>query len=307
MRRVPPPPPSLKPRVVVGASTLAWTDPLKRAHVDQQESSCLSCPDAPCMTSHLSGAPNGSTAALCPVDAVSIDQASGRATVGDGCIGCGLCIWICPVGAIEWSNGLARVGGEAMEDELDTTTLGFEEWLLALAISSTTDKLCDDAVAQILPLLAALKGRNFYLLTEKVLRSLGIAARMSNMGDTSQRTDLIVTTPAGSIPVEIKSATETPIINAKSIQQAVENKLTISRIDGLEALNPLSTWVVGYEYPPDRTHHLELVEDVYATYGIRVGLLSIGTLLKYLVRQQRGHEECDLETLFMLRGIPCDA
>jgi hypothetical protein len=194
-----------------------------------------------------------------------------------------------------------------MEDELDTTTLGFEEWLLALAISSTTDKLCDDAVAQILPLLAALKGRNFYLLTEKVLRSLGIAARMSNMGDTSQRTDLIVTTPAGSIPVEIKSATETPIINAKSIQQAVENKLTISRIDGLEALNPLSTWVVGYEYPPDRTHHLELVEDVYATYGIRVGLLSIGTLLKYLVRQQRGHEECDLETLFMLRGIPCDA
>lgn len=307
MRRVAPLQRAHAPRLVKGARSLSWTNGLGLARIDNQLSACLSCPESACLTSHIVGQPDGQTTALCPLDAVSLIAGSDRPTIGEECIGCGLCVACCPVGAIEIRHGTARVSARELARAEETTPEEFMVWMTGLEVRPLSEAACRDAAAEVLPRFASLRGRDFYMLTEKLLRSLGIGARMSNLGDTSQRADLVVTTPRGRIPVEIKSATETQTINAKAIQQAVENKLTLARIDGLEALNSLSTWVVGYEYPPDRTHHLELVEDIYEILGIRVGLLSIGALMETLFRLRRGKVTFDPEELFSLKGILCAA
>ena len=306
MKRLSPESDAGRPKILPKVSDLVWEEPLRKAHLNGMPSGCVSCPDHSCLTSAVDGNSSGSTEGLCPANAIDLNPLSGTAQITNDCFGCGLCVLACPVGAIGIEEGQALVG--KIEDRYlrEVDPEDFDIWLDRLTIMGPDHESSLRAVNDVVARSAPLRGSAFYLLTEKVLRSIGIDARMSNMGDTSQRIDLVVSTPHGRVPVEIKSATETPIINAKSIQQAVENKLTISRMDGLEVLNQLSTWVIGYEYPPDRTQHLNLVEDIYRVYGISVGLLSIRTLFEYSFLERWGHVSVNVEGLYHLKGIPCD-
>lgn len=54
--------------------------------------SCQQCQDAPCMN-------------VCPVKAISRDEAMGRVTVDyDACIGCRSCVSVCPFGAMSFNS-----------------------------------------------------------------------------------------------------------------------------------------------------------------------------------------------------------
>jgi Fe-S-cluster-containing hydrogenase component 2 len=58
---------------------------------------CMQCDDAPCMS-------------VCPVSAISKDIESGMVSIdGDICIGCKLCMMICPFGAITADSGGSKV------------------------------------------------------------------------------------------------------------------------------------------------------------------------------------------------------
>ncbi len=59
--------------------------------------SCQQCLSAPCMS-------------ICPVKAISRDEALNRVMVdNDTCIGCRMCVSICPFGAMGWDNGSKKV------------------------------------------------------------------------------------------------------------------------------------------------------------------------------------------------------
>ena len=58
---------------------------------------CQQCESAPCM-------------AICPVKAISIDEKLGRKVVNlDICIGCRMCIAVCPFGCMQFDNGKKQV------------------------------------------------------------------------------------------------------------------------------------------------------------------------------------------------------
>jgi hypothetical protein len=126
---------------------------------------------------------------------------------------------------------------------------------------------------------------------------------MSPLGDTSNRIDLIIRSDKGNVPVEIKSYTETPFINWKSIQQAVENKLLISRLDGDSEMTSLSSLVIGFGYPSERTGIETHIREIEEAFGIRVGIVSLSKLWELLLAKHFSDNSSIKVELTEIRGL----
>lgn len=264
---------------------------------------CLRCPDRNCMTSSNKF---GITIELCPIGAISFDQDSKEISISDACFGCGLCAISCPTGAITITrSGKAEVGQNALSiDTQESEKSHWEKWIKnKIEIENLEEKQIFAIAEYFANTCMELKGNLFYKTVESLLRLLGYDAKMSNLGDTSNRIDLIIRTELGNVPVEIKSYAETPTINLKSVQQAVENKLLISRLDGDEKMTPLSSLVIGFSYPSERTGIEEHIIEIEEAYGIRIGVLSLARLWEFLLIKKFSKDALKTVQLAVTIGI----
>jgi len=267
-------------------------------------SACLRCPDQPCRRStgnRVDGNPD-----LCPVDALSIDPVSGSVMVDQECISCGVCVLRCPVGAFSPEDqGRIQVNSAASLGSLgiESDALEFALWRAEATRGTVVSRNDREAFIDLaLRAAAPLGGRQFYPLVASLFRAIGVPATVSNPGDTSNRIDLVLDHSERPIPVEVKSRTEVEAINTKSVQQALENKLAISRLTGRQNLDDTASLVVGYDYPPQRSGVDELVDDIFATYGIKIGLISLRRLYELLLECNLDELLFDRQTLVSIRG-----
>lgn len=264
---------------------------------------CLQCPEKNCLVSENQ---TGLAIELCPAGAISFEKESKEISISNACFGCGLCAVVCPTGAISISlDGKAQVGHNLLPIETQESDKSqWERWITGkLEVGKITPSQITSTADYLANRCMELKGTQFYKTVESILRFLGYDAMMSNLGDTSNRIDLIIRSNQGNVPVEIKSYTETPTINWKSVQQAVENKLLISRLDGSDSLTPLSSLVIGFSYPNERTRIEEHILEIEKAYGIRVGIASLARLWEFLlIKNYSKNQEVPLD-LIKIRGI----
>jgi hypothetical protein len=133
----------------------------------------------------------------------------------------------------------------------------------------------------------------FYRFVCSLLTALGLPARLSNTGDTSQRMDAVCTHPANSVPVEIKSPTEVAAADLKSVRQALENHVIMRgrRTDPTSA--DTATFAIGHEPLAERSDARELADDIEETYGVKVRVFSTWWLLQQLVERAVGGRMLD--------------
>lgn len=269
----------------------------------QVDAFCLHCPGKNCLSSESQ---MGLAIELCPAGAISLNKNSKEISISSACFGCGLCAVVCPTGAISiGENGRAEVGLNQFSIETEISDKSqWEKWIMdKLDVGRLTQKEISSTAEYLANKCMELKGNHFYKTIESILRLLGYEAKMSNLGDTSNRIDLIIRSNEGNIPVEIKSYTETPTVNWKSVQQAVENKLLISRLDGNESMTPLSSLVIGFSYPNERTGIEEHIKEIENAFGIRVGIASLARLWELLLFKNYSREKSASVDLTRIRGI----
>lgn len=297
------------PPLIIDGARLAGREPgtlhgrLIGPHGQVQGAACLRCPSQPCRTS--GHAPDNAKADLCPVGALRPASNDGAIYVGPECIGCGICAARCPVGALTRDgDGTYKSHAPALlTDAVAATPERFAEWLGEATAGVPLDQVERAAlVSSALNAAAPLLGRHFYPLVASLFRAVGVPATVSNQGDTSNRIDLELTDSEDPIPVEVKSRAEVASINVKSVQQALENKLAIARLRGRPGLSPSSSLVVGFDYPPDRSGILELIDDIENAFGIRIGLVSLRRLYELLLAVNLDGEVFDRSTLASLKG-----
>lgn len=293
--------------IVHSISKIDISGPLKKSFFKIEsgqivDSFCLLCPGKKCMT-----ADDGLRLAieLCPAGAITLRKDATGIEISDSCFGCGICAIVCPVGAIQITEaGKAEVGFNSSSLTLEVANQSqWEQWITKkLKITTFDQKDIAESAEFLANQCITLKGSHFYKTIESLLRCLGYDAKMSNLGDTSNRIDLIIRSSKGNVPVEIKSYTETPSINLKSIQQAVENKLLISRLDGESEMTSLSSLVIGFSYPSERTGIETHIREIEEAFSIRVGIISLSRLWELLLAKYFSNNGSMKVELMEIRG-----
>lgn len=263
---------------------------------------CLACPTKPCVTLTV----NSVARDTCPIGAITVNPLSGRAEISNTCIGCGICALACPLGAIEVSSsGVAIVkSGENSGLPEVSSPSEFLKWLDQISRVGNISQSDASNLANIISeRLRPLKANAFYPIVANYLRLLGFEATSSNVGDTSSRADVRIFADDGLVPIEVKSFTEVQMINMKSVQQALENKVLSARHDEADKPSALSSLVIGFDYPSQRALILEMIDHIYKAFGFKVGLVSINRLVEEAILHRCNNIEFDTNRLINLKGM----
>ena len=143
----------------------------------------------------------------------------------------------------------------------------------------------------------------FYPLVTHLFQILGFKSDYSRAGVNYQRWDACVWVGDYALPVEIKSPTEEVMLSTKAVRQALENKVILLSRGGLETRRELASLVVGNRLPNERGDMSNLIDDVFKTFGLRLGVIDLRTLGHLALRAVRDGVTIDAEQLSQLRGF----
>lgn len=143
----------------------------------------------------------------------------------------------------------------------------------------------------------------FYPLVTHLFEVLGFRSDYSRAGVNYQRWDACVWVGTDALPVEIKSPTEELYLSTKAVRQALENKVVLLARGGLETRRELTSLVVGNRLPNERGDMSNLIDDVFAAYGLRLGVLDLTSLAYLALRSVRDGVTIDATQLSQLRGF----
>ena len=143
----------------------------------------------------------------------------------------------------------------------------------------------------------------FYPLVTHLFQILGFKSDYSRPGVNYQRWDACVWVGDFALPVEIKSPTEEPELSTKAIRQALENKVVLIARGGLEIRREFASLVVGNRIPNERGEMSTLIDDVFNTYKMRLGVIDLTTLGHLALRSVRDDVTIDAAQLSELKGF----
>lgn len=143
----------------------------------------------------------------------------------------------------------------------------------------------------------------FYPLIATLFKIMGFNCSFSRPGDNGARWDAIIDDPRRSIPIEIKSPTEEQHLSIKAIRQALENKIILLSRKTHITTPDVSTLAVGYYMPNERAEVSRLISDFKETYGYRIGVIDLKSLLSIAVSILLDGKGFDKERLYKLEGL----
>ncbi len=143
----------------------------------------------------------------------------------------------------------------------------------------------------------------FYPLIATLFKVIGFNCSFSRPGDNGARWDAIIDDPARSIPIEIKSPTEEQHLSIKAIRQALENKIVLLSRKTHITTPEVATLAVGYFMPNERAEVSRLISDIKATYGYKIGVIDLHSLLSLAISVLVDERGFDKEKLYGLEGL----
>lgn len=143
----------------------------------------------------------------------------------------------------------------------------------------------------------------FYPLIATLFKIMGFDCSFSRPGDNGARWDAIIDDPERSIPIEIKSPTEEQHLSIKAIRQALENKIILLSRKTHITSPDVTTLAVGYYMPNERAEVTRLISDFKYTYGYRIGVIDLKSLLSLAVSILVDGKGFDKEKLYTLEGL----
>lgn len=143
----------------------------------------------------------------------------------------------------------------------------------------------------------------FYPLVSELFQLMGFRSDYSRAGVNYQRWDACVWLNDFALPIEIKSPTEEAFLSTKAIRQALENKVILLARGGLNTHRDHASLIVGYQLPNERGDMSTLIDDIFAAFGLRIGVIDLKTLVQLAIRSVVDGVTVDASQLRALRGF----
>ena len=273
-------------------------------------SSCLGCEDEPCAQFRRDEveqrsefeAPFSLDTAVCPVDALGRDKTGLMAIDDTTCVGCGLCVVRCPVGAIHLNPGtfVAAIEG--------ATGPNYAEYVGDLsAFKSRRDMIdalmpregppFDDAIRvcdQIALLNSKLSGNRrqhaFRRLVRNSLLLCGVSARLKNTGDNNSACELVVEVGGRVYATELEPGVD----HVDGLRRALSGVAILISRYGVMKSRVAAALVVAH-FPNVRVDYFNVVDDVQKRLGVRVATIPL-VLLLLAARARGSHFEAAIRS-----------
>lgn len=194
-----------------------------------------------------------------------------------------------------------NVSEEATTELLnDTEDIEFINEVNQLKLAGNTSK---EIVDRLFDNNATATQTTFYPLIATLFKIMGFNCSFSRPGDNGARWDAIIDDVFRSIPIEIKSPTEEQHLSIKAIRQALENKIILLSRKTHITSPEVTTLAVGYYLPNDRAEVSRLISDFKETYGYKIGVIDLKSLLSIAVSILVDGKGFDKENLYALEGL----
>lgn len=237
------------------------------------------CPSFPEMSREMNDA-------VCPVDAISVGAKSIEINA-EKCIGCGLCAWRCPVGAIYFEHGKAKLNKEKSQCvfsvELAVTSENIKkqyEFLKNIIPSYHIGYLRkeNDAVMQeIYKKIKHFSQEEQNLFARNLLIGIGGQAALSRQGDVYTRMDGFYENSAQSGVLEIETG-----YDMLDVSRALLDDVAV--VNSRYGIVPKSNHplAIVLSLPNKRTDYWQVVKDIRLVTGLKISTLTFGALLMFL-------------------------
>lgn len=143
----------------------------------------------------------------------------------------------------------------------------------------------------------------FYPLVAALFRLLSFKCQMSRKGHNYDRADAMIVDPEESIPIEIKSPGEEVELSVKGVRQALENKVLLLSRSAHPTRPETTSLVVGFNPPNERSEVWELVDNIYTTFQIRIGVLDFRTIVRLVLMALSSGRQVVLQDFRAMKGV----
>lgn len=282
--------PVLPVRILINNNvTIEYSDGSK------ESPACLRCPDAPCcryqadelQLSDLMIFPGDSDLSICPTGALDwpIDSDDGPSIDAAHCIGCGLCVQRCPVGAIQLGiDGIAKVLDNDTRTlkrselaETESTRSAFIEAVRVSQMAIISDNNIERLTDRISSKGINNSGPKFpNLFTRNLLKEVGWNASMRRAGDTNVRMDVIAQSSGLICVTEVEFSDA--VIDAP--RNVLDGIAVLRMRYGLSKLT--AGLVVVYALPNQRSEYWHVISDIEKILDVRIYTISATALILLL-------------------------
>ncbi|MEG0835412.1 MAG: 4Fe-4S binding protein [Christensenellaceae bacterium] len=223
---------------------------------------------------------------VCPVDAISVGKRS--ASINNSkCIGCGLCVRRCPVGAIHISNGKAVLNSgnsfPIFTVELDATPqnqkkqIDFLKNMIPINDSGCMQKENDIIMENVYRNLRRLTQEQQNILIRNTLINLGCQAALSRQGVVYSRMDGFYENNGQMGVLEIETGSD-----MLAVSRAILDDIAV--VNSRYGITPQSNHplAVVLSLPNKRTDYWQVVKDIRAVTNLKIATLTFGAMLLFL-------------------------
>lgn len=178
-----------------------------------------------------------------------------------------------------------------------------EELLAEIRHSLSDTSSAEEATDSLFAAYSSTNRDVFYPLVVNLFCLLGFDCRLSRGGQNYERADAIILDSIRSIPIEIKSPGEEFEISVKGVRQALENKIVLLSRANYPTDRETTSLVVGLNPPNHRSEVHELLENIYETFNVRVGIIDFKSLLSLAVNSVGNGKQIRFHDFHLLRGV----
>lgn len=143
----------------------------------------------------------------------------------------------------------------------------------------------------------------FYPLVADLMTVIGFDCQVTRSGVNNAREDALIRDPTDSIPIEIKSPGEETELSVKGVRQALENKIILLAREGHPTQRSTTSLVIGFNPPNERSEVHELVDDIFNTFKINVGVIDFRTLLTLALKRVLSKKPLSLPGFTTMKGL----
>lgn len=251
------------------------------------ESSCVNCQELSCIKRDNSvivfdELKSSQTDKICPTNAIEVSDSGNVSVDSESCIGCGLCIASCPIGAIYLNENLvAEVNYNHNSITESESALSLNEHNLNYSNSALreSDKIFINLISTINTLTS--KTNVINLLVCKSLSLLGLPTYLTRQGDINIRMDGIGLYNERFVLIEAELSA-----NLDSPRDILDDVAVFCSRYNVKKENTIGAIILP-ELPNKRTEFWELLSDIKNVVDVEIAVLPLSALLALVWNRQK--------------------